>query len=68
MKNPKIGERVISKIGLSDNGRIICLNADGTVGVEWHYQDGSREISQFVDLKNLRREKRLICEKCRRPL
>lgn len=68
MQNPKIGEQVINKRGLHDPGRIVDVNLDGTVQVEWHYQDGSREMSQSVAPKELTRVKPTVCEKCGRPL
>lgn len=68
MKNPKIGDRVINKEGLHDPGRIYGINADGTVKVQWHYQDGSYENSEKVNPKELTRVKPTVCEKCGRPL
>jgi hypothetical protein len=68
MKNPKVGERVISKQGLYASGKIYNINSDRTVRVQWHYQDGTREFSEMVDPKTLKREKPIVCEKCGKPL
>lgn len=68
MKNPVVGERVMSKEGLHDPGKIKEKNSDGSVKVEWHYQDGSKETSNRVDPKTLKRDIPKTCDKCGRAL